>query len=118
MRAELKKAKFYCENCGVEVPESAKICNYCGRFFSSVRCPKCGATGSTSQFTNGCPKCGYAAAGNNISQIGKSSNRNGSNFFSFSKKKRGEDAPLPIWIYLLTVIALGVIVAFVYVLTS
>ncbi len=55
-----KKAKFFCENCGAEVPAKASMCRHCGRFFSSVRCPQCGKTGTNNTFKNGCPRCGYA----------------------------------------------------------
>ncbi|WP_455156498.1 zinc ribbon domain-containing protein, partial [Treponema socranskii] len=55
-----QRAKFFCENCGAEVPADARVCKNCGRFFSSVRCPACGATGSASKFAKGCPVCGYA----------------------------------------------------------
>jgi predicted RNA-binding Zn-ribbon protein involved in translation (DUF1610 family) len=55
-----KKPHFFCENCGAEVPLSAKRCPGCGRFFSSVRCPSCGFTGEESRFAKGCPSCGYA----------------------------------------------------------
>lgn len=55
-----KNAKFFCENCGAEVPQNAKMCRHCGRFFSSVRCPQCSATGTPDKFSNGCPVCGYA----------------------------------------------------------
>ena len=55
-----KKAKFFCENCGAEVPEKAKVCKHCGKFFISVRCPNCGATGTSSEFKKGCTHCGYA----------------------------------------------------------
>ncbi|MDY2923913.1 MAG: zinc ribbon domain-containing protein [Treponema sp.] len=27
-----RKAKFFCENCGAEVPQNAKFCRNCGRF--------------------------------------------------------------------------------------
>jgi len=55
-----QSAKFFCENCGAEVPQNAKVCRHCGKFFSSVRCPVCGTTGSPSKFAKGCPNCGYA----------------------------------------------------------
>ncbi|MBQ9239438.1 MAG: zinc ribbon domain-containing protein [Treponema sp.] len=58
-----QKAKFFCENCGAEVPEKARVCQHCGKFFASVRCPMCGTIGSVSQFTHGCPQCGYARTG-------------------------------------------------------
>jgi len=55
-----QSAKFFCENCGAEVPQNARVCRHCGKFFSSVRCPVCGTTGLPSKFSNGCPTCGYA----------------------------------------------------------
>ncbi|MBR1402682.1 MAG: zinc ribbon domain-containing protein [Treponema sp.] len=55
-----QSAKFFCENCGAEVPQDARVCRHCGKFFSSVKCPVCGETGTPGKFTNGCPKCGYA----------------------------------------------------------
>ena len=55
-----QKAKFFCESCGAQVPAKARVCPTCGRFFSSVRCPRCGFTGMVSAFTHGCPKCHYA----------------------------------------------------------
>ncbi len=64
----MKAAKFFCENCGALVPANARMCPHCGRFFSSVRCPQCGKTGSSKTFENGCPRCGYA--------VGDSSSKN------------------------------------------
>jgi ssDNA-binding Zn-finger/Zn-ribbon topoisomerase 1 len=57
-----KKPRFFCDNCGAEVAMSAKNCPQCGRFFASVRCPKCGFTGKDEDFVRGCPACGYSAA--------------------------------------------------------
>jgi predicted RNA-binding Zn-ribbon protein involved in translation (DUF1610 family) len=54
-------AKFFCDNCGAEVPLQAPSCPRCGRPFSSVRCPKCGFAGPPRAFSSGCPSCGYAA---------------------------------------------------------
>ena len=121
-----KQAKFFCENCGSEVPESSKFCKKCGKFFSAVRCPKCGCTGHSSEFKNGCPQCGYA-----VGQDGKASYRNTMNdssrtdinakaleaIFSSAKKStqpsnKNSDSSLPVWIYLLTGFCmLGVIFA-------
>jgi len=53
-----KGARFFCENCGAEVPRSAKNCPQCGRIFSSVKCPSCGFVGEENQFKHGCPSCG------------------------------------------------------------
>lgn len=71
MALKSKKAKFFCENCGAEVPKDAKMCRHCGRFFSSVRCPQCGENGSPEKFSNGCPVCGYSTG--NISKKSSSS---------------------------------------------
>ncbi len=59
------KVRFYCENCGKEVPFNAEICPYCGKVFDAVKCPICGYEGSPSEFSGGCPKCGYLAVNMN-----------------------------------------------------
>lgn len=122
-----RKAKFFCENCGSEVPENAKVCKTCGKFFISVRCPKCGATGSHEEFLNGCPKCGYAVDGKNnegknlTSQEKKSGfNEKTGIFKGFKKKnsfpaaeKKGETS-LPLWVYIVTSIAFLAVIFAVY----
>ncbi len=60
----MKKPRYFCENCGAEVRGSARICPKCGRFFSSVKCPRCAFVGKAGDFTYGCPVCGYAEAMN------------------------------------------------------
>ena len=74
-----KKAKFFCESCGAEVPHNSRVCVNCGKFFASVRCPNCGKTGSSSTFINGCPDCGYAVGDSknnyNFNNINKSKNK-------------------------------------------
>lgn len=111
-----KRAKFFCENCGAEVPPNAKMCRHCGRFFTSVRCPVCGATGTNSQFKNGCPVCGYAVGKGKSSSsekidykektAGRKSraklryeieSRNSRTF----ARKRAADGTLPGWFYIL-----------------
>ena len=52
-------ARFFCENCHTEVSARDKVCPSCRRFFSLVRCPRCGLTGEAPQFRYGCPSCGY-----------------------------------------------------------
>ncbi len=53
------KAHYFCENCGKEVRAGASSCPYCGRVFKAVRCPECGYEGKASQFSAGCPACGF-----------------------------------------------------------
>jgi predicted amidophosphoribosyltransferase len=60
----MKRPHFFCEYCGMEVRKDARICPRCGRFFSSVKCPKCGHVGMPDDFSFGCPVCGYALAAN------------------------------------------------------
>ncbi|AFG37743.1 zinc ribbon domain-containing protein [Spirochaeta africana] len=55
-----KHPKFFCENCGTDVPASAMMCPVCGRFFAAVRCPRCSYSGRQAEFKNGCPRCGYS----------------------------------------------------------
>lgn len=110
-----KHAKFFCENCGAEVPPNAKMCRHCGRFFTSVRCPVCGATGTNSQFANGCPVCGYAVgkgkkstASEKISYKEKTAGRKSRTKLRFEIEsrnsrtfahKRPADGTLPLWFY-------------------
>lgn len=114
------KAKFFCENCNAEVPENARFCKNCGRFFSSVRCPKCGTTGSSNRFANGCPECGYASVNTMADANGSKKNKtkifpklkfrfHGNSSENSRTKKSGHADPLPIWIYLLVLVALVVI---------
>jgi hypothetical protein len=60
----LKRPRYFCEHCGLEVRKDARICPRCGRFFSSVKCPRCDYSGQAEDFETGCPVCGYAEAAN------------------------------------------------------
>ena len=51
--------KYYCESCGKPVPETAHSCPFCGKNFTSVKCPVCGFSGNEKDFADGCPGCGY-----------------------------------------------------------
>ena len=105
-----QSAKFFCENCGEEVPQNARVCRHCGKFFSSVRCPVCGTTGTPGKFTNGCPTCGYAVGSgqkvNAPSQKEGSASRKSKKALlnaidsrnpAGSRKKRSSDGSLPVW---------------------
>ena len=56
----MKKAQFFCEECGTEVRMNASKCPSCGKNFSAVRCPKCSYVGQPGEFAKGCPNCGYS----------------------------------------------------------
>jgi predicted RNA-binding Zn-ribbon protein involved in translation (DUF1610 family) len=53
------KARFFCENCGTEVSPKAERCPSCKKFFTAVKCPKCGFEGNAESFIKGCPMCGF-----------------------------------------------------------
>lgn len=100
-----KKPKFYCDFCGNEVKQNDISCKKCGKFFSAVRCPSCGKTGTADVFTNGCPKCGYA--------FDKGINQKTTTTKPYLVKPNtvGND-PLPVWIYIVTIAAVLLIVGF------
>ena len=56
----MKKAQFFCEECGAEVKMNASKCPSCGKSFAAVRCPKCSYVGQPGEFAKGCPNCGYS----------------------------------------------------------
>ena len=127
---EKQKAKYFCENCGSEVPANARFCPKCGKFFSSVRCPKCGFTGDVKTFKFGCPQCGYAMP--NISKdsnvnpdgtkkhnLGRKSRKQIDEAFSVyeskSNKKNngGNSDDVPAWLFGICIIVLIAIIAFI-----
>lgn len=95
--------RFFCESCDAEVPRDAVSCPSCGRYFASVRCPKCGFIGEEALFRGGCPICGYST--------GKPSReKNDGSKGTLSEKK--PSGALPVWVYILTALVfLGVIIA-------
>ena len=100
-----KKAKFFCEFCGNEVKQHDKVCQYCGKFFASVRCPNCGKTGRTEEFTHGCPACGYAVHGSRYGTKGK---------LGLGGRNISYDGSLPFWIYILVIAVLIALVIGLY----
>lgn|SRR5574344_1228959 len=118
------KAKYFCENCGAEVAYNARFCPKCGKFFSSVRCPKCGCTGDVKKFINGCPQCGYAMSlennfnGNKEADLlqrknttKKSKKMLSRKYFDYSSKNKkdgyvqvNEDAPA--WLFVICIVVL------------
>ena len=124
-----KKAKFFCEFCGNEVHQNDKVCQYCGKFFASVRCPKCGKVGRTEEFTHGCPACGYAVRpgsgkkssfgirnllGLGGAGKGRFESLRDSSSFGDSKNSRNYDGGLPIWMYILVIAVLIALVIGLY----
>lgn len=110
-----QNAKFFCENCSAEVPQNARMCRHCGRFFSSVRCPVCGMTGPSTKFSNGCTSCGYAISNGNKVIPPKNTEKTASrksrrelmnsidsryNEFGGKKKRRGDET-LPGWVFVM-----------------
>ena len=103
-----KKPRFFCDNCGSEVGRDQKNCPNCGRFFAAVRCPSCGYTGSDEMFQGGCPMCGYSAPPPPDSKNAKPD----------KKKKKpswisGSSEPLPAWTYIISIIVLFALIAFI-----
>jgi len=105
-----KKPRFFCDNCGYEVGSDVKSCPYCGRFFASVRCPKCDYSGPEKMFLNGCPLCGYSANPSLPSKPSKPSKRPKA---KTARAKTARDAePLPAWAFIAAIIALLAVIAF------
>jgi ssDNA-binding Zn-finger/Zn-ribbon topoisomerase 1 len=105
-----KKPRFFCDNCGAEVDMTAKSCPACGRFFASVRCPKCGYTGRDSDFAHGCPACGYSAVPGGDPTTG-AHHKPGRN----SKKGApAQSGPLPLWMYVLASLILIFVLVILY----
>jgi predicted RNA-binding Zn-ribbon protein involved in translation (DUF1610 family) len=95
---EKKAPRFFCDNCGREVGKDEKRCPDCGRYFSAIRCPKCGFSGEEARFRSGCPVCGYS-----------------SRLPPPKKANAGEEkTEIPVWIYPLVIglMALALVLLF------
>ena len=124
MKKTDNEAKFFCENCGSEVPRKSRFCPVCGKFFASVRCPKCGHTGASEDFKKGCPECGYAVNSN----VSLAQNKDSDDLFenhnesknkiiqnkSNKSNKSGQDGSLPVWIYIISVLVLIILIICLY----
>lgn len=102
------QARFFCDNCGHEVPFNAEICPKCKKHFSGVRCPVCGFTGAPSQFQNGCPRCGYQAR---PTSLGGSKQTTVEKLRPTSRRSSGKKADFSL--ALIFILALVVIVSFI-----
>lgn len=117
-----KEAKFFCESCGSEVPKNARTCPTCGKFFASVRCPKCNTTGSTEDFLDGCPSCGYAVHSSTYGGYGfktpgsknSAKTKRNKSFSLFENKNKGDSSPIPFWIYLVCIVILIILIIMLY----
>ena len=56
------KLRFFCDQCGTEVPRNTVRCPTCGRCFTAIQCPRCHYRGQEQDFASGCPRCGYMRA--------------------------------------------------------
>lgn len=124
MKKTDNEAKFFCENCGSEVPRKSRFCPVCGKFFASVRCPKCGHTGASEDFKKGCPECGYAVNSN----VSLAQNKDSDDLFenhnesknkiiqnkSNKTNKSGQDGSLPVWIYITSILVLIILIICLY----
>ena len=122
MKKSNAEAKFFCESCGSEVPSKAKVCPVCGKFFASVRCPKCGRTGASEEFIKGCPTCGYAMRPEDLygedydpdKYGGSSGTKSGNKIAKGKKSTSGSDSALPFWIYVIPLSILAVLIVILY----
>jgi ssDNA-binding Zn-finger/Zn-ribbon topoisomerase 1 len=104
-----KKPRFFCDNCGAEVSMAAASCPRCGRFFASVRCPKCGFTGKDDDFSRGCPVCGYSAIPRGTGETLKKNGR------WAGERQPGKTAgALPFWMYLFAALVFVCVLALLY----
>ncbi len=120
------KVRFYCENCGNEVPFNAAVCPYCGKVFDAVKCPICGYEGTPEEFSKGCPKCGYLSVNLNpelkkggeeqvtLSEEGTGF-RDGGNINAFEERK-GRVRISPLLFRIIVVILLAILFFLIYLL--
>ena len=100
---------FYCENCGKRVGPSARVCPYCGRFFTAVKCPVCRFSGEVGLFMTGCPSCGYTGDERRQFEV---INLPSSSTGLFSRERsianrRRKTGERPGWLFALTMVVLG-----------
>ena len=91
-------ARFICQHCGAAVKRDSKNCPQCGRPFANVLCPACGFEGAERLFAAGCPSCGYTAAPSRTTEVPKKGPLG-------SPQGAMTVGELPIWAYVLAVLA-------------
>jgi len=98
----VSEPRFFCENCGAEVPRDEEKCPECGKRFASVRCPACGFIGEVAHFKGGCPRCGYSMTADSPSNAKTKLKAKTKRSKKTRKSKEKEtEASLPLWIYIL-----------------
>lgn len=106
-----KKAKFFCEYCNSEVKDNSTYCQICGKYFISVKCPKCGQIGEQKLFSNGCPSCGYASN----KTIEKKIIQKPMTVSNLAKKDDFNNDCLPMWLYAVIIGFLIGLLTFIFV---
>lgn len=100
-----RKPRFFCEHCGTEVPINSRSCLNCGRYFENIRCPACGFTGNEQLFANGCPVCSYSSPTGDMQEYEEKRKKN---------ENRISTGSLPVWVYLVTILALFSVLFFLF----
>jgi RNA polymerase subunit RPABC4/transcription elongation factor Spt4 len=95
----VKTPRYFCEHCGAEVKGNARICPKCGRFFSSVKCPRCAYVGVAEDFRFGCPVCGYAEGMNDAPE---------------TLKPPPANVPLPLWTWIAGLVLFFTVLALLF----
>jgi hypothetical protein len=95
---------------------AAASCPRCGRFFASVRCPKCGFSGKDEDFAQGCPVCGYSTPPTGAFSSTAPGKPGPARAGKIPPKGKGggETGPLSLWIYLLASLILICVLALLY----
>ena len=99
-----KSPRFFCDNCGYEVGSDVKTCPYCGRYFASIRCPKCGYSGPDKMFLNGCPMCGYSSTPKPAKTAPKPPKKRA------KKPDHNRAEPLSAWAFIVSIIGLAIVI--------
>jgi RNA polymerase subunit RPABC4/transcription elongation factor Spt4 len=114
------KIRFFCDKCGFEVEQDTKTCPGCGRSFSSVKCTVCEFVGEAELFVDGCPVCGFSPSSpqktqnTQTVQAAQTVQKNQNAPFISAKVLKRLHYDLPVWIYAVTFLALGVSLAALY----
>ncbi len=99
--------RFFCENCGEQVPINVERCPNCRQIFFAVMCPLCKYEAMPREFRNGCPSCGYMSRRMKIKIKEKAEGPRGRQRPWFEKVRRSQSSVhLPLWLYKAAVVFL------------